>query len=309
MQPMVRNAGESLGVSSDLNLTDTSKPLFKSSARIEVLHEMEKMLAGAAPVKEFSGLKSPKWPEDILGRINWDLAKDGAALYKVHCQECHLPAFDSKAIADKDKDEFFTNRKWWTTNDIGEPMLEVEAVPIHHVGTDPAQAADMLNRTVALPANLGITNTSFGFALGDVVQKVVNYWYDVEKKSTAERQKMNGYRPNQIQAPLAYKVRPLNGVWATPPYLHNGSVPTIDALLGPRDKRPATFYLGNREYDPGKLGYETEKNIRNSSRFDTSLRGNFNKGHEFSNTKGPGVIGDELDDKKRAAIIEFLKTL
>jgi len=313
MQPMVRNAGESLGVSAELNLTTPSKGLFKSSVPVETLHAMEKMIAGDPPVKEFSGLISPKWPEEILGRINWDLAKEGAALYKIHCQECHRPAFGSKAIAEEDKDKFFTDRKWWTTNDINQPMLVMEMIPIAHIGTYPAQAADMLTRTVALPGNLGITNDSFGFALGDVVQKVVDYWYDLEKTSPEQRQKINGYRPNQIQAPLAYKVRPLNGVWATPPYLHNGSVPTIDALLGPEGDRPAKFWLGNREYDPANLGYKIDQ-LTNGFELDTSIRGNSNKGHKFSKEYSkdkdvPGLIGEELDKKKRQAIIEFLKTL
>lgn len=313
MQPMVRNAGEALGVSAELNLTAPSKGLFKSSVPVKTLHAMERMIAGDPPVKEFSGLTSPKWPEEILGRINWDLAKQGASLYKVHCQECHRPAFGSKAIADEDKDKFFTERKWWTTNDINQPMLVMEMIPIEHIGTDSAQAADMLSRTVALPTNLGITNDSFGFALGDVVQKVVDYWYDVEKTPPEERQKINGYRPNQIQAPLAYKVRPLNGVWATPPYLHNGSVPTIDALLGPAEGRLSKFYLGNREYDPVKLGYKTDK-LANGFELDTSIRGNANTGHRFSKEYNKdknvtGLIGEELDETKRKAIIEFLKTL
>ena len=67
---------------------------------------------------------------------------------------------------------------------------------------------------------------------------------------------MNGHRNNGIQAPLAYKVRPLNGIWATPPYLHNGSVPNLYALLSPVAERPKTFYLGHRDYDPVCVGYQ-----------------------------------------------------
>ena len=119
---------------------------------------------------------------------------------------------------------------------------------------------------------------------------------------------MNGNRPNGIQAPLAYKVRPLNGIWATPPYLHNGSVPTIDALLSPASERPAKFYLGNREYDPVKLGYRTEE-LSNGFEFDTSLPGNSNRGHEFSDDKRDGVIGPKLSPEDRKALLEFIKTL
>ena len=88
---------------------------------------------------------------------------------------------------------------------------------------------------------------------------------------------MDGNRPNGLRAPLAYKVRPLNGVWATPPYLHNGSVPNVYALLSPVSERPTKFYLGNREYDPVNLGYVTEK-LTNGFEYDTSLPRKFQQG-------------------------------
>ena len=288
MQPMVRNAGEALGVSAELNLTDPSKGLYKSSVPVNTLHEMEQMIAGDPPNAEngFSGLKSPKWPGDILPPINETLAAQGGELYKVHCQECHRPPVTSKAFFD------FGNPKWWTKNQAGQPLVVVENIPIEHVGTDPAQAADMGARTVALPSNIGISDNRFTFALKDVVENTVNYIYNQQNPPLNDEQRkvINGNMPNEVQGDLAYKVRPLNGVWATPPYLHNGSVPTIDALLGPAKDRPAKFYLGNREYDPVKLGYKTDK-LTNGFEFDTSIRGNSNKGHEFSDTKGPGVIG------------------
>jgi hypothetical protein len=298
MQPMIRNAGESLGVASDINLTDPSKGLFKSSVDLKTLYEMERMIAGDAPNKEFSGLKSPSWPKDILPPPDPKLVEAGAKLYEQHCRECHLPPTNTK--------EFWDNREWWTKNDAGQPILTLK---VKQIGTDPAQAVDMINRTVAVPSNLGIVSNSFGFALSEVVQKVVYYLYDKDKVPEPDRQRMNGYRPNDIQAPPKYKARPLNGIWATPPYLHNGSVPTIEDLLGPADKRPIVFYLGNREYNPDKLGYETERELQNSSKFDTRIRGNSNRGHEFSNTKGPAVIGDALDADQRKALIAFLKTL
>ena len=274
MQPMVRNAGESLGVSAELNLTDPSKGLYKSSVDVEQLLEMEQMIKGDTPPNAkdgFSGLKSPKWPNDILPPIDQKLADKGAELYKTHCQGCHRPPVSSAAFYD------FNNKDWWTKNEAGEPILKVENVPISHIGTDPAQAADMLNRTVALPANLGIDKSGFAFALGDVVAKTVNYVFDQKKPpaSPAERKRIDGYMPNELRGELAYKVRPLNGVWATPPYLHNGSVPTVEALLGPPEERPKKFYLGNREYDPVNLGYKYDK-IDNGFEFDTSIRGNSN---------------------------------
>jgi hypothetical protein len=211
----------------------------------------------------------------------------------------------------------FDNKDWWTKNEAGEAILKVENIPISHIGTDPAQAADMLARTVAVPENLGIKNSSFAFALGELVEKTVNTIYDQQKPPTspADRKRIDGYMPNELRGELAYKVRPLNGVWATPPYLHNGSVPTIEDLLGDPEQRPKKFYLGSREYDPVKLGYKTEA-MTSAFEFDTSIRGNSNRGHEFrkdfskdKDKEIKGVIGPALSADDRKALIEYLKTL
>ena len=306
MQPMVRNAGEALGVSAELNLLDPSKGLFKSSVDIDRLNEMEQMIAGDPPSLEkgFSGLKSPRWPSDILPAIDEKLATQGGELYKVHCQECHRPPVSTKAFFD------FNNKDWWTRNEVGQPVLKIENIPIEHIGTDPAQAADMMSRTVAIPPHLGIDKSDFADALRLLVAKTVNVIYDQRKLDDKQRNAMNGNMPNEIQGKLEYKVRPLNGVWATPPYLHNGSVPNVYALLSPVEERPKKFYLGNREYDPVNLGYKHDK-LTNGFEFDTSIRGNWNTGHEFADKppKTKGVIGKKLAPDERKAIIEYLKTL
>jgi hypothetical protein len=310
-QPMVRNAGEALGVSAMLNLTDPSKGLFSSGVQIKTLFDMEKLIAGHQPNAEegFSGLKSPEWPKE-LPRIDEPLAAKGAQLYAIRCEGCHLPPVKSKA--------FFESEQWLPPNEAGERYLHVEPIDISHIGTDPAQAEDMLNRTVSIPPSLGITSSKFGPALGELVEKAVNILYDNQqppKISEAERFRMNGNRKNSIQALLKYKVRPLNGVWATPPYLHNGSVPNIYALLSPVSERPAKFYLGNREYDPVNVGYRSDK-LEGGFEFDTSLRGNHNTGHEFDGEKDEkkeeqkkGVIGPRLTPEERRALVEYIKTL
>ena len=165
-------------------------------------------------------------------------------------------------------------------------------------------------RKVATPSALGITSNEFGPALGQIVEKTVAQWYNSQTPPIppARRQEMNGYRENGIQAPLKYKVRPLNGIWATPPYLHNGSVPNIYALLSPVSERPQIFYLGDREYDPEMVGYKYEE-LTAGFKFDTSIRGNHNTGHEFSDDKKPGVIGRFLKPDERRALVEFLKTM
>ena len=303
-QPMVRNAGEALGVSAMLNLTNPNKLLFSSGVQVRTLFEMEKLIAGDQPTAEkgFSGLKSPEWPKDILPPIDQALAAKGAQLYATRCQGCHLPPVNSPA--------FFESKAWLPPNQAGERYLHVEPINISHIGTDPAQAEDMKNRKVSIPANLGITSNEFGPALGQLVEKTVNVWYDQQQPpiTAAERDRMNGNRKNGIQALLAYKVRPLNGIWATPPYLHNGSVPNIYALLSPVSERPSKFYLGNREYDPVNVGYRTDK-LDGGFEFDTSLRGNHNTGHEFNDVKSQGVIGPTLAPDERRALVEYIKTL
>src|SRR5206468_1045395 len=120
---------------------------------------------------------------------------------------------------------------------------------------------------------------------------------------------MNGDRPNQLQLKLEYKARPLNGIWATPPYLHNGSVPSLFALLSPVRDRPAVVHLGGGEYDPVDSGYENSA-VPGGSALDTNRPGNRNTGHEFRDgPKGGGVIGRALSPDERHALIEYLKTL
>jgi mono/diheme cytochrome c family protein len=303
-QPMVRNAGEALGVSAKINLTDTTR-LYESNLEVNTLFEVEEMIAGKQPnaSRGFNGLQSPKWPSDILPAIDSKLAAKGAALYKEICQECHLPPVASQ--------EFWDSKNWLPANAAGERYLHVELIDIEHIGTDPAQAEDMLKRKVSVPEGLGITSNDFGFALGQVVEKTVNRWYDSQTPPIADalRQEMNGYRENGIQAPLKYKVRPLNGIWATPPYLHNGSVPNIYLLLSPVAERPNTFYLGHRDYDPVNVGYRYDE-LSGGFKFDTAIRGNQNTGHEFNDDgKKSGVIGRGLSPDERRALVEYLKQL
>ena len=59
-----------------------------------------------------------------------------------------------------------------------------------------------------------------------------------------------------MPALFAYKANPAEGMWASPPYLHNGSVPNLYELLSPAKERSKTFYIG-REFDPVKVGVDT----------------------------------------------------
>jgi hypothetical protein len=319
---MTRNAGEALGVRAIVNFTGPQDKLYASSAQVGTIDELEQSLAGKIPFdqkgnpldkdhNDFRGLRSPKWPDKILPPINTDLAAKGAVLYKDRCQRCHLPPVSTP--------EFWSAPEWSAPDADGQRLLNLHMLPLTVIGTDPAQATDMQARSVQFPAALGITDddgkvvttASFGSALGKVVTNTTGYWFDHQNPPTPtpERLRMNGSRGDGVRALLSYKARPLNGIWATPPYLHNASVPNLYALLSPLKERPTTFYLGNREYDPVNVGYHTNE-LPGGFLFDTTIRGNSNAGHLFSNKKDdPGVIGDELTPDERRAIIEYLKTL
>ena len=109
-----------------------------------------------------------------------------------------------------------------------------------------------------------------------------------------------------------YVAPPLDGVWATAPYLHNGSVPTIEALL--RSELRPTYWTrdlyDSTAYDPATLGWiftelpygkdgVTDPDLRKAI-YDTTRLGASNAGHTF---------GDALTDDERAAVLEYLKTL
>jgi mono/diheme cytochrome c family protein len=316
-QPMVRNAGEAMGVNAVVNYNGVPQsPRFTSSIPVGDLHErIERPLAGDRPPlpdRRFSGLTSPRWPADILTPIKPALAARGATLYGELCQGCHLPPPGS--------DAFWQSDRWTPANAAGERYLNLAMVQISRVGTDGAQARDMTARTVLARNDLGLTGGTdagngmsrypFAGALGQVVQLVTNRWYDEHNVPPAERERLNGNRPNNVRGLFAYKARPLNGIWATAPYLHNGSVPTLYALLSPQNERPSAFRLGDRRFDPVNVGFVDG----GSFRLETNRPGNSNAGHQFDGPAGvtdhpSGTIGRGLSRDERLELIEYLKTL
>ena len=102
-----------------------------------------------------------------------------------------------------------------------------------------------------------------------------------------------------------YANQPLDGIWLRAPYLHNGSVPNLRALLEPASKRPASFYRGYDVYDPKNVGFVADvsnEKGRSFFLFDTTLPGNGNYGHEGQ------VYGTDLSEDNKLALLEYLKT-
>jgi cytochrome c5 len=105
-----------------------------------------------------------------------------------------------------------------------------------------------------------------------------------------------------------YAAPPLTGVWRSAPYLHNGSVPTLAALLSP-DQRPVRFRVGGHKLDLERVGIALGPDGDYPARYrpfsgaawvDTTRPGLGNQGHEF---------GADLSARDKAALIEYLKHL
>ena len=347
-QPLIRNAGEALGVTALLNLSDAypQDRIWRSSVHIRTLGWIEEMLRGPDPFKladaaaqpKFGGLLAPKWPSQVLDdawKLKPDRVERGRAIYAEMCSGCHLPAVDTPA--------FWSSRHWEPSGDS--KVLNAVTIPTDEIRTDPEQSLILGNRIVDVPGYLKIntadlktwwdcdaptasSQTQMVYALGlmTVVDLVARKWMDDDKTPEEERAKLwNLARKNCLNpAPgPRYRARPLNGIWATAPYLHNGSVPSLYWLLKPAAERPTSFCMGRRDYDPATVGFAVvpgETCKTGETQFSATgpdgkpVQGNSVLGHSFERKDGdpkrPGVIGRAFrDDAERYDLIEYLKTL
>jgi hypothetical protein len=99
-----------------------------------------------------------------------------------------------------------------------------------------------------------------------------------------------------------YTAVPLDGIWLTAPYLHNGSVPTLADLLEPVERRPKQFWRGLDLFDAAKVGYvsDSDEARRIGTPLDVSKSGNSNAGHTY---------GTRLRAEEKRALLEYMKTL
>ncbi len=271
-------------------------------------------------------------------------AKAGRAVFAEYCQGCHE----------------VIDRTDWDRIVVAKMSAQV------HIGTDPAMVHNSVTYTgysgnffnTYLPTDVGpassnvvvqnrapvvqvLTAATKGVvATPDADKNVIRRgldWLYVVTKSFFDNEikaslKAGDYIPDTTANPysslVAYKARSLNGIWATAPYLHNGSVPTLYDLLLPAKQagdpeegeyRPANFVLGSREFDPVKVGLRSQG--YDGAQFDTGFNykckipqqdgrcwGNLNSGHEY------GTIHDKrgvepMSAEERMALVEYIKTL
>jgi mono/diheme cytochrome c family protein len=120
-----------------------------------------------------------------------------------------------------------------------------------------------------------------------------------------------GDHPARLEPFDGYIAPPLDGIWITAPYLHNGSVPTLEGVLNSK-ARPAYWSrdFDNLQYDYAEVGWKYSREqgpavaaapgVKGKSVYNTTLPGYGNYGHRF---------GDKLTEPERRAVIEYLKTL
>ncbi|MCW8878478.1 MAG: di-heme-cytochrome C peroxidase [Kangiellaceae bacterium] len=277
--PLFQNVTTAIAVYGTMNIiNDGIKPGYPSSVNIDNLKSIQNWLWE---------LKSPKWPEDILGSLDKKLIDSGAQIYQQKCIACHQLV------------------------DRNDPKRKLKAglVPVKEIGTDPKMVENFLNAKVKSGSFEG---DRLLFIAGSKIgqqEKSINLVAHAAAGAAANQplhtleavieDYHSVFKATIDQNPDYYKARPLTGIWASAPYLHNGSVLTLDELLSPVEERRKHFYVGDRNLDLKRVGL-TSNEEGNTSLFDTSLPGNSNAGH---------LYGADLSNEDKKALIEYLKSL
>ena len=296
---------------------------YHSSVRIDDLRLIE---------AQITKLQSPVWPEDILGKLDSAQRDHGESLFDRYCVGCHGKI----------------------QRDSPQRRVIASMTSIDSIHTDPTMATNSFDRRgySGLLRNQYVATFGAGDILIDTQAPVVaelskvaagviadpypswnifkrGYdWLHEIYLSYAHNEihpslKHGDYEPDTSVNPYAslaaYKGRSLNGIWATAPYLHNGSVPSLAALLLPKkppdappgDYRPDVFYVGSREFDPADVGFKSDQGDP-SRKFDTSLPGNGNGGHEYGTSNDPQVRNGKLpalSSDDRRDLLVYMKSL
>ena len=347
--PIGRNTGEVIGVFGTMNwsrsdhwtlagvfsgqgLFNTSPIDFSSSVDVHNLALIEDKL---------KSLHSPVWPEDILPKLDREKVARGGVVFAKYCAACH-------AEINRTSDNRRVVAHMSAQTDLGtDPQMAVNSAAyagysgiLRNTYVTVGPGPILLNKQSPVAALLtkstvGVVATPdadkwwgrrFAEWLWDVIFSLRSNNIEVSLKS-------GNYDPDTTAEPLnsimAYKGRSLNGIWATAPYLHNGSVPNLyDMLLpaaaAPGDPagtkyRPTKFFIGSREFDPVNVGFKTDGYA--GFQFLTSQLGNSNAGHEYGTRDAKDENGNLLKDKdgnvaypalteqQRWDLVEYLKSL
>ena len=303
---LARNVGEVIGVFGRVETTPATWLGFYDAGYPSTVHASNLR----AVEKKVAELQSPLWPA-FFPAIDHEQAARGRVLYEQYCLSCH-----------QDIDRTDPGR-----------LIKVRMGSIDKLGTDPKMAQNVLEmrgktgifrdkpRFYLVGSVMGeeepalfVANNLMGGVLRNNPLQSLLAIRDAKKLGHPEEIHPPKYLDGEIlargeevsdRALLAYKARPLNGIWTGAPYLHNGSVPNLYELMLPAAERSRTFHIGSWEYDPVKVGY-VDRPVPGAFMVDTTLPGNSNAGHEYG-TGGDGL--PVLTDEEIWALVEYMKTL
>jgi cytochrome c2 len=336
--PMGRNAGQVIGVFATLDWSEEkgislssviggqgfgdTHIKFQSSIDIRNLRRVEGHLRK---------LQSPVWPEDILPPINPARVANGRKLFARYCESCHeridRSSKDRRVVAMLSKLSSVKTDPKMADNSVSSTGYS-GILRNQYVGTG---LGNILFTQKAPVAALLTSSTTNVVTTPDPDKWLIQSWaerlYDFartfftnEVRSSIKRgDYARDTTANPFASLLSYKARSLNGIWATAPYLHNGSVPTLYHLLLPKRRpgdpaggeyRPDTFTVGSREFDAQNVGIKWQGYA--GFQFRTTIPGNSNAGHEYAagRTAQPdGTVPPALNKEQRLDLLEYLKTL
>ncbi len=288
---LARNVGEVLGVFGDFAIPEVPGPFgYPSSVRVQTLSQLEEWVAT---------LWSPQWPADFPP-IDAAKRDQGRTLFVANCQKCHA-----------DIDRVSSTRAvkavmWGAGTDV--LMANNFAVRVGKAGKLEGSYELLFPLAGAkipaeAPAALMLHNAVMGTIVGSSFPPPED---DLSKVDLAVTRKPMAAMATAATGEVGprYKARPLNGIWATAPYLHNGSVPSLADLLRPAKDRPKTFSVGSRSFDPTNVGFKQDARgvftFRTVDDSGSPIPGNSNAGHEY----GAGLSPDE-----QGQLLEYLKSL
>jgi mono/diheme cytochrome c family protein len=322
VERLARNVGEVLGVfaHTEIKSTDPSPLFFKTSARRgnQLLLELK-----------LTSLRSPVWPKQ-WAPIDAAKAAAGARLYQAHCLHCHdltprkqplgpmTVTMTPQTEVGTDKTMAFNalNLQGKAAFLTGLKMPPIVGKPLTAEGPSVDIVFAVVIGALLEPVDPFVLQRELRGNARALAEATKSVGLDklLELKQVAETNQVNNPNIQLLQAAqklldkqnkslkeLAYKARPLDGIWATAPYLHNGSVPSLYQLLLPVKDRDKQFFVGTREFDPKNVGFRTG-NAPGAFLFDTTKPGNSNAGHD---TYGM----DAMSDDQRWQLVEYLKTL
>jgi hypothetical protein len=315
-----RNTGEVFGVFADFSPRKRALPpsfdFSKNSVKFAGLQALE---------EKISILEAPLWPWP--SELKPDLVDKGRVLFARECGGCHeekrlpLGTWRTPVMAVGTDPKMFDNSQRMSQTGILEGALSPN--PPGSRLSNPAATGDVLATTVVG----ALVNEAFPFppkfpdsksGVWQAIRKdLAKLFSDSERApdlvsllDPKVREDLKAHVVDRLAnmfkvpgEPRAYESRVLHGIWATAPYLHNGSVPNLWELLLPANQRSASFMIGSKMYDQKNVGYVTDSSPFKDGKLVVGAgaeAGNSNAGHEF---------GKDLNDDDRWALIEYLKQL